>query len=232
MPKISLLLGVVLLSTLSQPLLAQKLYKWVDKNGVTHFSQTPPPEQEATGAKVQQLEARDTRELKPRREGRHLYCGEERLREYGDHAATKIANLEQQIIDLKRNINRMMERRADAINRSWTYQKNAHSSEVKGYDTQLAVERCKLGWAEDQLAELSGERKKIAERASTMSVAIEDIERQKVASCGVDNRTGFIKVDEGYRAYLDCVAPFDREIKKLQREQRAVERDRKLVEGK
>ena len=36
-----------LLVSASPALLAQQMYKWTDENGVVHFSETPPPEQQA-----------------------------------------------------------------------------------------------------------------------------------------------------------------------------------------
>ena len=230
MLKTSTLAGMVLLAMLSGAAFAGKLYKWVDKDGVTHFSQTPPPEGETK--KAERVELRDTRAPKPRREGRHLYCGNERLGNFGSRASVKIANLEQYVIDQKRNINSLQERRAQAVSRSWKYQKNAYSSEVRGLDSRLEVEQCKLGWAESELAALSGERSKISERANAVNAAIEEVEQRKVAACGVDKRTGFVKVDDEYRAYKQCIVPFDREIRKLKSEQRRAESDQKLVEGR
>jgi chromosome segregation ATPase len=225
------LVGIVLLSALSNPSFAGKLYKWVDKNGVTHFSQTPPPEEE-TKAATERVEVRDTRALKPRKEGRHLYCGNERLRNFGDRPAVKIANFEQYLIDLNRNLGSLQERRAEAVARAWQYKKAGYSDDVRRYDNQIEVEQCKIDWAKSELAGLGDERNKIAERVNTVNAAVEEIEQRKVAACGVDNRTGFVKVDDTYRAYKQCIVPFDREISKLRREQRRVETDHKIVEGR
>jgi len=231
MPKVLAVAAVFLLAAFAETVLADKLYKWVDKNGVTHFSQTPPPESESN-AKAERLDYSDRRTLKPHREGKYLYCGDERLRDYGGNSAVKISNLEQNIIDQKKNISSLQERRADAVKRAWQRTKGGFDEQVRRYDTQLEVEQCKLGWAESQLAELGGERKKISDRASTVNAAIEEVEERKVSACGVDNRTGFVKADDSYRNYRKCIAPYDRELAKLRREQRSAERDQKIVEGR
>ena len=47
---------VVLLSgslAFSMPLLAQQMYKWVDENGRTHFTQEPPPANAKSGGKIE-----------------------------------------------------------------------------------------------------------------------------------------------------------------------------------
>lgn len=230
MLKILSLAALILLSTLSAPSYAAKLYKWVDKNGVTHFSQTPPEEGQTKSA--EKVELRDTRALKPRKEGRYLYCGEERLRKFGDRSAVKFANLEQYIIDQNNNLDSLQQQRADAVSRSWKYKKSGFSDEVRRYDTQIETVQCKIGWAKDELAGLGDERKNIAERMNDLNAAIGEIEQRKTSACGVDNRTGFIEVDDEYRAYKRCIAPFDREISKLRREQRSAERDQKIVEGR
>ncbi|MFN3714798.1 MAG: DUF4124 domain-containing protein [Alcanivoracaceae bacterium] len=39
-----LLIAALTAALLSSPALASKFYRWVDENGVTHYTQTPPPE--------------------------------------------------------------------------------------------------------------------------------------------------------------------------------------------
>lgn len=231
MPKTLFVCAITLLAMLPDPSFAAKLYKWVDKDGVTHFSQTPPSQQEEPTAAVERVNIREGQTVKPRKVGRHLYCGDERLNSFGDRSAVKIANLEQYVIDRKAQIESLQAQRAEAVKRAWEYKKSGLSDEVRRYDTRIEVEQCKLGWAESQLAELAGERTKIASRVDTVTKGIEEIERQKVASCGIDTRTGFVKMDDEYRAYQQCIAPFDREIAKLKRELKTVERDQKLIEG-
>lgn len=231
MPPIPLVLALALLAMSPDSSFAAKLYKWVDKSGVTHFSQTPPSQQEEPAASVERLNVHHGRAVKPRKVGRDLYCGDERLTDFGDHSAVKIANLEQYVINRKTQIESLQVQRAEAVKRAWEYKKSALSDDVRRYDTRLEVEQCKLGWAEAQLVELAGERAKITNRVDTVTKGIEEIERQKVASCGIDTRTGFVKMDDEYRAYQQCVAPFDREIAKLRRELKTVERDQKLIEG-
>ncbi len=41
------LIAALLLTLLALPASAEKVYKWVDENGVSHFSAQPPPEQSA-----------------------------------------------------------------------------------------------------------------------------------------------------------------------------------------
>ena len=49
-----LLLGVIIGSLLCSPVLAAQFYRWTDDKGVTHYTQTPPPE----GVEAQEVRIR------------------------------------------------------------------------------------------------------------------------------------------------------------------------------
>lgn len=72
------MIGLLLFST--TPLLAAKMYKWVDDNGEVHFSQTPPVKGEdkvkSDSMSVQQTKASG---ILPRMREGYLYCGELQL---------------------------------------------------------------------------------------------------------------------------------------------------------
>lgn len=60
---------------------------------------------------------------------------------------------------------------------------------------------------------------------------LDDLQEQKTATCGVDNREGVIVVDDQYRAYQRCSRQFDRQIKQLQRTSKKAERDYESIQG-
>ena len=59
----AMLMGAVAASLVVCPLFsaAQKMYKWVDEKGITHFSETPPPD----GSKGQQIEVKPIQSDRP-----------------------------------------------------------------------------------------------------------------------------------------------------------------------
>jgi hypothetical protein len=81
-----------------------------------------------------------------------------------------------------------------------------------------------------QLSSLQGEKKKIFSRHKTIESAISEVEEKKATECGVDDRTGFITVDEKYNETVQCNKRYDRELRKLKRELKKAERNRNLVE--
>jgi hypothetical protein len=233
MHNILILFAIAVGSAISTSAFSASLYKWVDKDGNTHFSQTPPPQAEST-ADIDQVQLRNNRVIKPRKEGRDWYCGNDRLsNSFGDRPAIRIANLEQYIIDRRREMESMKERRMEAVNRSYRYRQSSlnQSDELRRYDTDIDEEQCKLEWAQGELAALGDERSKITDRIQTVQDGIAEIEQRKIARCGIDNRTGVIIVDDEYRAYQECTKPYDREIDKLRRELKNAERDQKIVDG-
>lgn len=62
----------------SSPVLAGKLYEWVDKNGQTHYSQIPP-EKDQVKAKSDISEKSDTAAIPVSRKGDYAYCGDMKL---------------------------------------------------------------------------------------------------------------------------------------------------------
>lgn len=231
MSHIRIIALAALFSVNSGALFAASLYKWVDEEGNTHFSQTPPTHEESA-ASVGKVEMPNSRSMKPTKIGRDLYCGSQRLNSMGERPAVRIANLEQYLIDRRRAIEDIKSRRLKAVERSVRYQhSSSQSEELSRLDTELSVELCKIDWAEAELATLAEDRHKIADRTTTVKDGIAEVEQQKVATCGVDERTGIIIMDDKYRAYQDCIKPYDREIEKLQRKLKDAERDQKLIEG-
>ncbi len=211
---------------ISLPLYAGKLYKWVDKEGNVHYSQTKPLDESAPEAENAEVMNVSSSVVKPTRRRGELYCGEDVLPELGESAARNITTLQERIYDWEDSIERRRERRAEYAKRNDSLDRRR----ANPFDTEDDEDRCKIDWAKAKLAELAGDKEKIVDRYNTVNTAIEDVEKRKLAECGTDDRTGFVVVDERYRSYKKCVDRYDRELRKLKQELRNAERDYKMVE--
>ena len=81
------LTGFLLAALLAAPAIAEEVYRWVDENGVTHFSQMPPDE--VTGVTQQTL--RDTRpsDYDPEQDLYNVEAQAERMQQLRDERKEK-----------------------------------------------------------------------------------------------------------------------------------------------
>ncbi|MEM7407067.1 MAG: DUF4124 domain-containing protein [Pseudomonadota bacterium] len=204
-----------------------KTYKWVDAQGNVHYSQKPPPKS-AQQSSTMNVNARKV--VKVRKKVRGLYCGDSKLPKQSDNAAVNISNLRYQIESWKENIEHQNEQREKYIKRNAS--RSARSSfkkQLGRYDKTVAERECQIQWAEQQLATLEDDRSSILAHHDKLVALQRKVEVQKVQTCGSNNREGVIVVDDEYRAYLKCVRPFDRELRKLKKTIRRSGRDVKLI---
>ncbi|MEF8833432.1 MAG: DUF4124 domain-containing protein [Halofilum sp. (in: g-proteobacteria)] len=114
--KLPALCGLALGVVLSAPLSADEIYKWVDEEGVTHYSQQPPPAGEAARVEVdsppdEELE-RERREMEAT--GQRLEAEREERREAEQQAqenATERAQREQRCAELRSSLGKLTENR-------------------------------------------------------------------------------------------------------------------------
>jgi hypothetical protein len=220
-------LPILLLTLLiSFPLHAAKLYKWVDKDGNVHYSQTKPLDAASPEAENAEEMNVSSSVVKPTRRRGKMYCGDDLLPELDDSKARNISTLQRRIYDWEDSVNRRRERRAD-------YAKSNDSLDrrrTNPFDREDDEDRCKIAWAKARLADMQGDKEQIVGRYETVKKAITEVEEQKLAECGQDDRTGFVTVDDEYRRHRKCVDRYDRELRKLKKELRTAEREYEMVD--
>ncbi|MDZ7787474.1 MAG: DUF4124 domain-containing protein [Halofilum sp. (in: g-proteobacteria)] len=114
--KLPALCGLALGLVLSAPLQADEIYKWVDEEGVTHYSQQPPPSGDAARVGVdsppdEELE-RERQEMEAT--GERLEARREERREAERQARTNAAEREQReqrCADLRSSLSKLTENR-------------------------------------------------------------------------------------------------------------------------
>ena len=221
-----LILYIVCLALISTPVFSGKLYKWVDKQGNVHYTQTPPPKSQVKeAAKEMNL---STNTVKPEKKRGSFYCGKDELPKLKESAAINITNLQHNIYGWEDAIERRKEERSNYMKRR-SYNTKYSAETLHRYNRDDAEDRCKIDWAKAQLESLETEKEKIIERYHTVKKAIDDVEKKKLKECGKDDRTGFVVVDEKYKEYMQCNDRYNRELRKLRQEMKKAKSNYKLV---
>ncbi len=231
---------------------AGKVYKWVDENGATQYSQKPPPKSVNTSSEVDVSQHANI--MKPEKRGKDYFCGDYRLSKMRGKPARIISRLQENIINWQNEKERQYERRLnvtkrmnESINRaldqrirnngrrysssSSSSYTDRHKKELRRYDRTIAQIDCKIKWGQTKLDEYADEKKVIAEKYESSKGMLAELQQRRVDACGEDNREGVIVVDDQYRAYQRCVRQFDRQIRQLKRDTKKAEQDYESIQG-
>lgn len=108
--------GLVMGLVLAAPLQADEIYKWVDGDGVTHYSQQPPPSGDAARVRVDSPPADEIERERQQMEatGERLEVQREQRREAEQEAresATDREQREQRCADLRSSLTKLTENR-------------------------------------------------------------------------------------------------------------------------
>ena len=217
---------------------AGKIYKWTDKEGNVHYTQTPPP-QSTANSKPEQMKVSGAASVQPEKRGKYYYCDTNQLPNLSrSKAASNISMLREDIANWQYSIQQQQQQRVDEMKRLSQYNGyrsssygNSINDTVSRYDKKIAVIQCKVDWAEKKLADYKQDTGKITQRYNDINKALDEIEERKVKDCGTDDRTGWVAVDDKYREYQRCVKNYDREINRLKRQQRDAKRDYELIKS-
>ena len=248
-PRRSIIIIMLTVFLLPIPTHAGKIYKWVDENGATQYTQKPPPKSASTSAEVDI--GNHANIMKPEKRGKDYYCGDYRLNRVRGNSARIISNTQENIVNWRREKERQYEQRLNvskrinqsvsrSLDRRIQYNGRGNTSSayldrdkktLRQYDRKIAQIDCKIKWAQTKLEEYADEKKAITKKYESSMEMLNDLKQRRTAECGEDNREGVIVVDDEYRAYKRCTAQFNRQIKKLKRSTRQAERDYESIQG-
>ncbi len=177
--------GILRSIAVAAALLAQPshaaIYKWVDSDGNTHFSQTPPPS-------VGQTDYPDIKEVDTsvyggsgvtKRNGR-LYCGDKRLPS-GKDPIIQLSNIRYGMSDWARALQRQQERKNKMLAQRSNHQSDSSmyrsiNKRIANTDKSIRDLQCALRWGPKQTKKLQQARK---EFEATLQAAREDFKRYK-----------------------------------------------------
>ena len=245
-PIIIIMLTLLLLPI---PTHAGKIYKWVDENGATQYTQKPPPKSASTSAEVDI--GNHANIMKPEKRGKDYYCGDYRLNKMRGNSARIISSTQENIVKWRREKERQYEQRLNvskrinqriskSLDRRIQYKGRGNTSSeyldrdkknLRQYDRKIAQIDCKIKWAQTKLEEYADEKKAITAKYESSMEMLNELKERRTAECGEDNRAGVIVVNDEYRAYKRCTAQFNRQIRQLKRSTRQAERDYESIQG-
>ncbi len=243
------LIIILVLTGLSGFTHAGKVYKWIDENGATQYSQKPPPKSVDTSSEVNVGQHANL--MKPEKRGKKYYCGDYQLPRMRGNPANIISRLQENLISWQREKERQYEQRLNVTKRmnesisrsidrrikyngrggSSSSYTDSHKKNLRRYDRTIAQIDCKIKWGQTKLEEYADEKKSIAAKYESSMGMLNDLQQRKIATCGQDNREGVIVVDNEYRAYQRCTRQFDQQIRRLKRESKKAERDYESIQG-
>ncbi len=167
-------------AVISQPSLGA-IYKWVDSDGNTHFSQTPPPSVEQTNypevAEVNTSAYGGSGVTK--RNGR-LYCGDRRLPS-SDDPIVQLSNIQYGMSNWGHSLQRQQKRRSELTLQRHSYDPNSSryqslNRRIAKADKSIRDLQCALSWGPKQSKKLQQARR---EFEATLQAARDDFKRYK-----------------------------------------------------
>ncbi|MCP5205851.1 MAG: DUF4124 domain-containing protein [Hahellaceae bacterium] len=142
-----------------------KVYKWVDEQGVVHFTQTPPVQQQTSG-NLQTLEV-NTGRISPRfRDGRQ-YCGSQAIPDGDSDIVRYLILVKMQLSTYRENL---------------AYVRQNHPS---GQDKNERVDeyKCLIGWAESELQKNDRQLQDLRAEYYSLSAQFQDASGKKQQDC-------------------------------------------------
>jgi hypothetical protein len=142
-----------------------KVYKWVDDQGVVHFTQTPPVTQQTSG-KLETVEI-STGRITPRfRDGRQ-YCGSQSIPEGDSEIVRYLISVKMYLSTYKENL---------------AYVRQNHSSGVN-QNEQVDEYKCLIGWAESELEKHDRQLQELQAEYRSLSAAFQSASGKKQQEC-------------------------------------------------
>ena len=219
-------LFVTLISSLEAH--AAKMYKWTDKEGNVTYSQIPPPVD--TNVKQESIKVSE-KIIKPSKRGKRMYCGKSVLPTINKRPERAISMLEESLLSWRDNVKYNKERRNEYASKySKRFGKPSYAEQFKTYNNKIKEIECKINWADLELEKLEGERKKIFKNHSNITSALQELKDKKISTCGSNQYSGLIALDDKAREYFKCAKRFDREIKNMNKKLRTSEKNVKMID--
>jgi len=232
---ISLLLLVCFCALFSSSLLAVKMYKWVDENGETHFSQTPP----VTGEDQVNPDAVSVKRIKvpglaPRKSQGEVYCGELKLpqerKRYPFTEAQlnkKIDNWSKSKARASKSLKLYLAPKKTNKYRSSRYRKSTtYNEKLSQLQKPVRQYQCAMDWASAKIDDIRNGR---GDRQSAIKKAQRDLSAarsQQQERCGEEppEYNTYGKGRDRYLSWERCIRRNNAVVRKMERKLKDVEK--------
>ncbi len=164
--KISRVISAMVFLLAAVPAHAQ-IFKWVDSDGRTHFSQTPPDTQEAPEvAKIVRIKQKNSRY---KQVNGIAYCGDRKLPGRKD-PVDQLLEVTGQIENWTDSIQRLQLQKSEVVKQKTqrdlsyrnarSYSSNSFQQRIRSIDERIADLNCAIDWAKQQKTDLADTREK------------------------------------------------------------------------
>ena len=214
--------------TVTSSALAGKLYKWVDKNGQTHYSQIPP-EKDQVKAKSDISEKSDTAAIPVMRKGDYAYCGDMQLpgplyepKSILMGLGGRVESWEKSLKESEKSLTaqlRELGNRNNQKNRYTSSSNNIVYSDMaaerrKTTARRIKEYRCALAWAERQKDKYSDLKQEIAHDLKGAKANYQAVLDAAHKDCGFEPKDyANPSYNEKKSAWKKCMRPHDRKIR-------------------
>ncbi|MEM7016893.1 MAG: DUF4124 domain-containing protein [Pseudomonadota bacterium] len=215
---------VVLLFVFSEHTQAQ-VYRWVDENGITHFSETPPEESAVEKQKLSATNPSSSSNIRPapitQREGR-MYCGTYQLMNTKGDQRILLANIRPNLLHWENHLKTKVEAHKNLLRR----QREINTSPNKSGDLSRAIARakqdvaeqvCLFEWAKQQSAEFEPVRQEYLAELARVQQEYDDIQNE----CGEKPEAQGWTDDEAAKAWVTCssrrISRHNKKLRELKR---------------
>lgn len=210
---------------LYQPVHAGKFYKWVDSEGNTHYTSTPPPKTAISEESITTSGGSGTT-YKVKKKGRGYYCGNRRVPYYPGKSKRTLSNISnsydgwvEKRNDLRKQIAENLLRNVQ--NKSKGYQQPRNNSYLQGLNKRMASYNCLIDWATGFRANQSSDSLESNEDYARLKDSVKKLTEQRKKECGARPEGFGNKPAKWY----DCVREFDNQIHKKKRDMDMIEKE-------
>ncbi|MEJ2142374.1 MAG: DUF4124 domain-containing protein [Gammaproteobacteria bacterium] len=205
------LIPVIFLVFITMPSAAQ-VYKWVDENGKTHYSQTPPPVEQKT-SRVQKMQRTGALlKITPEKNGHNYYCGNLLLLSDrgGDDILYENIKLSLRDWEIERNKQQVYIKSLKEPGKPWDYKK------INNEEEKLAKYSCRVVWGYEKLKEFESFGYRARKTNEELKKQYEAIKAAQDKECPADaKRFGSVLVGDAARSWYECPQGYEREMKKI-----------------
>ncbi|GMR08433.1 MAG: hypothetical protein BMS9Abin26_1438 [Gammaproteobacteria bacterium] len=210
---------------LSQPLHAGKFYKWVDSEGNTHYTSTPPPETAVSEEKIKTSGGSNVT-YKVKKKGRGYYCGNRRVPYYPNKPGRILSNINNQYdgwIETRNNLRKQIAQRTlrEVQDKSKGYRKSQNNNYIDGLNKRMAAYSCLIDWAMDFQSGRNSDSLESNEDYARLKGDIKKLTARRKQECGA-RPEGF---GDKPAKWYDCVREYDAQIHKKKRDMDMIEKE-------
>jgi hypothetical protein len=234
--KAGLIIGILYLASMliSSPAWSGKLYKWVDKNGQTHYSQIPPQKDQVKDPDaVSEKSSGST--IPVSRKGDYAYCGDMKLpgplyepKRMLLRLGSQVEGWQKSLRSKEESLTRQLRSLGERQRRENKYKTFSSSSGISYTDSaaesrratsrKIKEYRCAIAWAERQQKKYSDVRQEVAHDLKGAKANYQAALDAAHQDCGFEPKDyASANYNSKKSAWKKCMRPHDRKIRASKR---------------